>query len=222
MAGASISILGKPFAMETVCASDKLAARLDELQQDLGEGLCWDAPTTRRPVLNPDLRNTDPVTWPILAEAIRDDKVSAFHAFPLIVGSVGVGAVDLYSSNIGSLTPMQVRNAVTLASIVAHHVLRHVLSTHESETGGGERRDSGHSCRAVHRATEMVLAQLNVSAADALLIIRGHAYANSMSAREVADLVVERQLDVTSNSHDSSRSPDSSDFQDCLLRINRC
>ena len=49
--GASISMLKSPFRTEVVCASDALAARLDELQIDLGEGPCWDAVSTLQPVL---------------------------------------------------------------------------------------------------------------------------------------------------------------------------
>ena len=57
---------------ETLSASDKQAARLDELQFDLGEGPCWDALRLVEPVLEPDLRN--PVrSWPAFTDAIRDE-----------------------------------------------------------------------------------------------------------------------------------------------------
>jgi hypothetical protein len=43
----------------------------------------------------------------------------------------------------------------------------------------------------------MALVQLNVSAADALLIIRGHAYANNRSVLDIARDIVDRQLDFS-------------------------
>ena len=41
--GASVSTVGNFLGSETLSASDDVAARLDELQFDLGEGPCWDA-----------------------------------------------------------------------------------------------------------------------------------------------------------------------------------
>jgi hypothetical protein len=40
----------------------------------------------------------------------------------------------------------------------------------------------------------MVLAQLDVTPADALLLIRAHAFANGRSVREIATEIVERRL----------------------------
>ena len=41
--GSAVSTVGGFLGSETVAASDEYAARLDELQFDLGEGPCWDA-----------------------------------------------------------------------------------------------------------------------------------------------------------------------------------
>ena len=41
--GAAVSTLGDVLGSETLSASDAHAARLDEVQFDLGEGPCWDA-----------------------------------------------------------------------------------------------------------------------------------------------------------------------------------
>lgn len=49
VAGIAISTVGNPFGSERVCASDAIAARLDEIQIDLGEGPCWEAVRTGMP-----------------------------------------------------------------------------------------------------------------------------------------------------------------------------
>jgi hypothetical protein len=54
----------------------------------------------------------------------------------------------------------------------------------------------GYSRREVHQATGMVLAQLGVAAADALLIIRGHAFARGRTVREVSADIVARRIDI--------------------------
>jgi len=191
--GAAVSTLGAPFGSETVCASDAQAARLDELQFDLGEGPCWDALSTRRPVLNEDLHSGSS-RWPLFAEAVADSGVGAIYAFPLALGSLSIGAVDLYASSPRTLSASQVENAATLAAICSRQVLRRALVDYSLSSAAQD--DDGFSRREVHQATGMVLAQLGVNAADALLIINGYAFARGRTVRDVAADVVARRIDV--------------------------
>jgi GAF domain-containing protein len=195
--GAAISMLDKAFGFETVCATDPVAARLDELQLDLGEGPCWDALSSRQPVLNPDIQGDKRGLWPILAEAIRDDPVRALHAFPLRVGTLDIGAVDLYSPQRGTLTTDQIGDAQTLATIAARQVLLRALASRKRGPEDVYEDERPYSRRVVHQATGMALVQLDVSAADALLIIRGHAYANNRSVLDIARDIVDRQMDFS-------------------------
>ena len=198
--GVAISTLGAPFGTETVCASDTQAARIDELQFDLGEGPCWEALTARRPVLAPDLHSAAPSSWPIFLEAIGDAPVGALYAFPLTLGSLDIGAVDLYARRPGTLSPAQIADAVALAGIVALQVLRRSLSAQTLKPDA--EADSGYSRRVVHQATGMILAQLGLSAADALLVINGYAFSHGRSVREVAADIVARRVDFTSHLND--------------------
>jgi hypothetical protein len=197
--GASVSTLAAPFNTETVCASDTLAARLDELQIDLGEGPCWDALANRQPVLAPDVRSGEQHDWPMFTGSIIDEKVGALYAFPLVVGSLGVGALDLYSTEADSLNATQVEGAMSLAAVAARQVLRRAMSSLAAETADLEREEGQYSRRVVHQATGMVLAQLDVSAEDALLIIRAHAYASGRSVRDVSNDIIERRLDLAAD-----------------------
>jgi Response regulator with putative antiterminator output domain len=198
VAGAAISVLDRAFGFETVCASDSQAARLDELQLDLGEGPCWDALCSRKPVLNPDIQGDTRGLWPILAEAIRSDPVGSLHSFPLVIGSLDIGAVDLYSPRRCTLTADEIIDAEALATIAARQVLRRALASRDSQSDA----DRPFSRRVVHQATGMVLVQLGVSASDALLIIRGHAYANNRPVIDVARDIVERRLDLSTEDHE--------------------
>ncbi|WEO79128.1 GAF and ANTAR domain-containing protein [Cryobacterium sp. SO2] len=204
--GAAISTLGPPFGTETVCASDADAARIDELQFDLGEGPCWDAMTTRRPVLTADLRTASP-RWPLFREALGTSQVGSLFAFPLSLGSLNIGAVDLYSRTVGTLTDAQVEDATTLSGICARQVIRRTLADLPSHGVVDGEAGDGFSRREVHQATGMVLAQLGVTAADALLIINGFAFARGRSVREVAADIVARRIDFAGEWSDPSESP---------------
>ncbi|MBX0298925.1 GAF and ANTAR domain-containing protein [Cryobacterium sp. 1639] len=191
--GAAVSTLGAPFGSETVCATDAQAARLDELQFDLGEGPCWQALTERRPVLTAKLdRESD--RWPLFTAALAGFDVCAMFAFPLTLGSLNIGAVDLYSDQERTLSTAQVQDAVTLAEICTRQVLRRALT--ESPVQRGEEDPDGFSRREVHQATGMVLAQLGLTAADALLVINAYAFARGMTVRRVAADIVARRVDV--------------------------
>ena len=75
------------------------------------------------------------------------------------------------------------------------------LPAHGEEAGGpGE----GFSRREVHQATGMVLAQLGVTASDALLIINGYAFARGRTVRAVAADIVGRRIDFASEWADPS------------------
>ena len=197
VSGAAVSTLGDPLGNETLCASDDHAARLDEIQLDLGEGPCWLAAATRRPVLEPDVRGAVGTTWPLARQAMHENGLGAVFAFPLVVAGLSLGAVDLYSRTARDITDQQVTDATGLARIVARQVLRRALlaaDAPQEDTGSWEGRFSR---REVHQATGMVVAQMRIPPDDALLVLRGHAFATGRSVRDVAEDVVGRVLDFT-------------------------
>ncbi len=189
--GAAISTLGSPFGTETICASDEQAARIDELQFDLGEGPCWQALATQRPVLNPDIRNPSEV-WPMFVQAISTSKIGGLFAFPMFIGSLNIGAVDLYTVRTGRLSAAQVDDATVLVALAARQVLRRALQSRP--VVHDETDDEGYSRRVVHQATGMILAQLDLPASDALLVLRGYAFSHGRTVRDVATDVVARKI----------------------------
>jgi hypothetical protein len=194
ISGASLSILGTPRATNsTICASDSVAARIDEIQFDLGEGPCWDALSSHSPVLRPDITvATD--EWPAFGEAMNADPgtaaVSSIFAFHLSVGSLDIGSVDLYSTEPATLDPSLVEGTVGLANVAAWQVLRKIVSEDNDEPATYSRRE-------VHQATGMLIVQLDVSVEEAGLLLRAHAFASGKSVRELASDVVARRVDFS-------------------------
>jgi hypothetical protein len=189
--GAAVSTLGDLLGSETVSATDDRAAHLDELQFDLGEGPCWDALRSARPVRAPELLVDYGERWPSFVLAVKDEGVRSMFAFPLLVGPLRLGAVDLYSVTPVALDPAHESRAETLAEIIGRHILRGAL-------GDGLRDDepgsSPLSRRALHQATGIVLAQLDLPPEDARLIIHGQAFASGRPVIEVADEIVGGRL----------------------------
>lgn len=202
--GVAISTLGAAFGTETISASDRVAARIDELQFDLGEGPCWRALATGLPVLTADIRAEQNPAWPIFRAALDDADVGGLFAFPLAIGTLEIGAVDLYCAAVGVLPAQAVADAMELVDIVARVVLRRALRMHapgdlipDADSVESESSAEGFSRRVIHQATGMILAQLDLSAADALLLLRGYAFSHGRSVRSVAHDVVARNIDFS-------------------------
>jgi hypothetical protein len=197
MDGVSISTLAMFLGTETVAASDDIAARVDEAQFDLGEGPCWDAFRSGRPVHEPNLPEPALNRWPALAEAMQNELVSALFAFPLTFGSLDLGAMDLYARRPGEMGAEDVEVASRLADAIARVVIAQALAASdepESQIVSGQ-----FSRRVVHQATGYVIAQLGLSPEDALLLIHAHAFASTRPVVEVAADIVERRLTFGTN-----------------------
>lgn len=196
--GASVSILSP--GQSTVDSSDATAAWIDELQFDLGEGPCWDALSSRRPVLRSELGAGARREWPMFTEAVLGDErgqgVAALYAFPMVLGSMEIGAVDLYSTTASALSTAEVADATELAGVATWQVLRHLLADSALDEPTSSTR------REVHQATGMVLVQLGVGTHEAELLIRAHAFSTGRSVAEVANDIVERRIDFSAEHGD--------------------
>jgi len=185
--GAAISTLVRPFEQEVVCSTDEVSARMTQWALDLGEGPGWQALASGEPVLVPDLESTRE-RWPLLVDAIAGSGMRAVSAFPLQVGWIDIGAVDLYSIDRAALDDEAVADATRLVDIVATQVLERAMAAI------GEVEDDAPSARReVHQATGMLVARFGVPPADALLILRAHAFSLGRPVLDVAsDLVAHR------------------------------
>lgn len=202
--GVAISTLSDPFGAETVSASDASAARLDEIQLDLGEGPCWQAMRTLTPVLEPDVQHTSSEDWPAALIALRETGLGAVFAFPMRIGAVGIGSVDLFSSDAQELPDDLVRSAVVLTEVAARQVLHRALERAEAESPG-QWAGGKYSRRDVHQAAGMVSAQTGATTEDALLILRAYAYTAGQSVLELSARVLDRVVDFTDPNDSASQ-----------------
>ena len=198
--GAAISLLTATVSRETLWASDATAERLEDLQFSLNEGACMQAAATGAPVLVPDLHHsTEAARWPIFAAAVAEQTdVQALFALPLQWGVTNLGVLDMYRSVAGELSPSQWRDAVSAANVAALMILG--LRTDpgaaslDSDAAAGWADHSSGSRAEIHQATGMVLAQLQVSATEALARLRAYAFVEQRLLDDIARDVVNRTL----------------------------
>ncbi|GIF50825.1 ANTAR domain-containing protein [Asanoa ferruginea] len=174
-------------------ASNPVSQLLEELQFTLGEGPCVDAMATRRPVLVADMTGAAADRWPIYSSALREQGVRSVFAFPLLAGSASVGVLDVFRGRAGAMNEEEVAQSLTFAEIARITVLDGQHDAPVDEVPDGFDESPGYRAE-VFQAQGMVMVQLGVSLAEALLRLRAHAYGNGRPLADVARDVVARTL----------------------------
>jgi hypothetical protein len=195
---AAISLIDEGVSRGTFGASDEAARLLDELQFTCGEGPCLEAAHTMVPVYVPDLQAQAEPRWPGFKDAAERAGIRAVFAIPVRVGKVGLGALDLFRRVPGPLTTAQMLDAIVVADAAAQ-VLLDVSDDNADGLDRAEPLEQWEQMRSlgridVYQATGMVMAQLRVSPAEALIRLRAYAFAHEQTASDVAQLVISHHL----------------------------
>jgi GAF domain-containing protein len=190
---AVLTVRASSRAQQLLGASDEWSAELAQTQYMLGEGPGVDAVTTGEPVLVADV-NAVRGLWPGFAQAAAEVGVGAVFAFPLQVGGIRFGSLELLCHHRGPLGDREVTDAVLLAELATSALLD------DAGQAEAEGRDwlsrSVASYQDVHVATGMLAGTLLISIDDAFARLRAHAFAQNRPLLEVARDVVRRRINL--------------------------
>jgi hypothetical protein len=191
--GGGVSIVTPQGHRATVCASDAVAALIEERQFTLGEGPCVDAASSLSPVLVPDLLADAAVAerWPALVDAASEVGVRAIFALPVRIGAIALGAYDLYRREPGELLAPQLRAALLTSDALAHMLLD--LTKHPDDLVDDPKTGAAYRFQ-VHGAAGMVMVQLQVPIETAVLHLRAAAYSAGRSVDSIAGDVIAGRL----------------------------
>lgn len=196
--GAGISMMTEAGSRGVVYATDDVAAQIEDLQLTLGEGPCVHSVRSGVPVLIPDLEVPDDVAvarWPAFMKGAGVVGVRAVFAFPLRIGAINVGALDLYRDRPGELSGAHLRAGFMAADAAALALLRAHTERADAIADDVETRSAFEL--QVHQATGMVQTQLGVTTEEAFLALRARAFALGRPLVDVATDVVARRLRFT-------------------------
>jgi hypothetical protein len=197
--GAGVALMTAAGHGGLLVASDAPAASMEDLQETLGEGPCLDASRGGTPVLLPDLVQSGTNRWPTFTMSAADAGIAAVFAFPLQVGAIRLGVLDLYRRTTGSLDRLELAEALDFASAATT-----ILLELQQGTPIGQlhplRADAADGHREIHQATGMVSVQAAVGLTEALLLLRARAYATERPLFDIASDVVHRRLIFLSES----------------------
>jgi GAF domain-containing protein len=191
--GAGVMLMSGDVPRGSLCTTDEVSAAIEELQYSLGEGPCVDAYQQDQVVLEPDLAGPRTPRWFAFTPKAVEAGARAVFGFPLRVGAVRLGALNIYLDRPGPLSDDQHADALVMADVAA----RWVLDVQADAPPGvlAEQLEAGGDFHfVVHNAAGVVSVQLGCSITEALIRLRAFAFSNDRMLRDVAEDVAARKL----------------------------
>jgi ANTAR domain len=189
--GASLGIISHE-NRSTVCATDEVSERLEDLQLTFSEGPSVDAVRDGTAVSVPDLSDAWDARWPWYTPAALEAGARAVFAFPVQVGAIRLGSLAFYRVSSGALGPDRAKDARALADAAA--VLFSVgTGAHTAEAFVWAMDDQSRFRAEVHQAVGSTMVELGVDARQAFALLRAYAFTAGRPIAEVAaDIMCKR------------------------------
>ncbi|HET7357107.1 MAG TPA: GAF and ANTAR domain-containing protein [Nocardioidaceae bacterium] len=177
---ASLMLASSRGRYETVAASDDIAARVDELEREIGDGPCVDAIKDEAATLEPTL--LQPSRWPRLAaQVINETPVRSMAGFRLLVDSHKVGALNLFSDTPNGFTEQSVNQGAVVTSFISVAL----LAAHQKQAAASL-RNGLESNREIGKAVGLMMAFHKVDDEAAFGMLRKASQDMNIKLAEVA------------------------------------
>ncbi len=190
---AAITVVVATSAWEPLAASDETATRIEAHQAVTGEGPAIDAAKQSGPVLVDDLAK-EFGRWPGFTAALGTDARGAMFAFPLQIGAIAVGVLDLFRTLPVPLETNDMTAILEVADIVTMVLISRAPPFDIDASSKDAWWAPSPASSQIHQATGMVVAQLEVPPRIAYLRLRAYAFAHDVPLATVARDVIERRL----------------------------
>jgi GAF domain len=193
VSGAGVMLMSGDIPRGSLCSSDPVSHLIEDLQYTLGEGPCVDAYQQNKVVIEPDLDGSVAGRWPAFSPPALQAGARAVFGFPLRVGTVRLGALNLYRNESGPLTSDQHADALVVAQVAARWVLEAQAGAPPDKVAQ-ELEVSADFHFAVHNAAGIVSVQAGISVAAALIRLRAYSFSTDRLLADVARDVIARRL----------------------------
>ena len=144
-------------------------------------------------VSEPDLATRGASRWVSFSRRAFGAGARAVFGYPIRIGAVRLGALNLYRDQPGALDDDQHADALVVADVAARAILAAQAGAPLGGFGINAEKDL-FLWGIVHQAAGMVSVQLDIAVADALVRLRACAFRTDRLVSEVARDVVERRL----------------------------
>ena len=168
-----------------------MSVTVQDLEFTLGEGPASDAYAEGKPVLVGDVASFGS-RWPQFTRAVAEAGIHSMYALPLQLGAIKLGVLVLYRDEPGVFEGEELSAALLVADLVTNQVLDMQAGALSESLAWGLEVDDYRAV--VHQATGMISAQLDCPIGEALVRLRGRAFATEQPIDQVAAEVVTGDL----------------------------
>ena len=171
----------------TVACSDKLAARVDEVQYELGDGPCLHAMRDGHMVRIED--TAEKARWPEFEAQAASHGIRSCLALPLNADGKPVGAINLYAREASAFGAAEARRAENFAES-ASGALTLAIRLASHATLIEQLRSSLSSRSVIDQALGIIMAREHCTQARAFAILRSASQNSNVKLRDIAGAVV--------------------------------
>ncbi|MGI8591735.1 MAG: ANTAR domain-containing protein [Nakamurella sp.] len=179
-------------------ASGPLSRELIDLEFMLGEGPSLQAVNSSAPVMAADLHGVAAASWFNFAGAASNLGVGAIFALPVAVAGLPMGALLLYRDRPGPLSGAALTGAYFAAELAALPILDvaglDLDVAVEDDSSAAWEELTALTRSEVYQAAGVLIAQLGVSPTEALVRLRGYAFAHGRTTSEAAYDILEHRV----------------------------
>ena len=185
---AGILLADKNSFLQFMAASDERTELLELFQVQSQQGPCQDCFMLGAPVINADLRTASD-RWPRFAPRAVAAGFRSVHAFPLRLRQEAIGALNLFSTDVGQLEPGDVRLIQALADVATIGLLQE-RAIRRGEVLS-EQLQGALNSRIIIEQAKGVLAQIHACSVDeGFNLLRGYCRTHNLLLSTVAAAVV--------------------------------
>ena len=175
--------------LEFMAASEESVELLELFQVQQQQGPCLDAFRTGTSVVNADLRQAKP-RWPKFAPHAAAAGFRSVHAFPLRLRTDIIGALNVFSTDVGGhLEPADIQIVQALADVASIGLLQQ-RAISRGDLLAEQLQTALNSRVIIEQAKGAVAQSLNITVTDAFTLIRTYARSNNLKLGDVATTVI--------------------------------
>jgi len=187
---AAIRLLPESGSAGVIVAAEGTRQHLGDIEFEVGEGPGTTSYAVSRPVLVSNLAGPDGGEWPGFQAAAAELGVAAVFVFPLHLGAISFGTLELFAERPGPLSREQTRLARAFAEIGVQILLGGRATDPDGGLSADLARVVEHRAE-IAQAQGMVMVDLGISLGEAMARLRAHAFANGLSLGDLARNVID-------------------------------
>jgi GAF domain-containing protein len=188
VAAAGIMLANTEGELRVVASSSEAMRVLELFEVQSQEGPCLDSYRVGEPVVNQDLATGDG-RWPLFAVEALNAGFHSVHALPMRLRGSIIGALNLFRSDRGVMTQVDVDAAQALADVATIAILQH-RGAAEAQLINEQLNHALNSRIVTEQAKGMVAEREGLDMEQAFLRLRKHARNHNLRLVDVANSVI--------------------------------